>query len=91
MDTFGCLFGIRRLSVNGTYPKGLFESSVVSDIFTLCHPSVDVQSDLFDFVPGILINDALGSFSKCSYRRIVPPLHHVTVLVKLSSYKRNVF
>lgn len=82
---------IREVCFAYSYPKRLFESSVVGDIFTLRHPSVDVQSDLFDFVPGILINDALGSFSECAYRRVVPPLHHIPVFVELSSYKHNTF
>ena len=66
-----------------TDPEGLLESAVVCDVLALSHPAVHIEINLIQLVPGVLINDALGSFPEGAYRRVIPPLHHVTILVKL--------
>lgn len=70
-----------------TYSVGLLETSVVCNILSLSHPAVDKLINLVQLVAVVLIDEALGTFPKLSYGRIVPPLHHITVLVKLPTCK----
>ncbi|EZA54239.1 hypothetical protein X777_06089, partial [Ooceraea biroi] len=67
------------------YRKGLLKTTVVGDIFSLSHPTVDVQIYFLQLVPRILIHDALRPFAKRFDSGIVPPLHHIAVLVKLTT------
>ena len=61
----------------------LFQPSVVSDIFSLCHPAVDIKLDAWQFVLVVLVNDTLGLSTELLYGHIVPPLLQVAVFVKL--------
>ena len=66
-----------------TYPERLLEAAVVGDVLALGHAAVDELVDLLDLVPRVLIDDALGALAERPDRRVVPPLHHVAVLVEL--------
>lgn len=69
-----------------TYAKRLFQTAVVGDIFTLRQFSVHVHTQFVHFVPWILVNDALGTITKCCYCGIIPPLFHITIFVKLTTW-----
>lgn len=47
-----------------TYPKSLFQSAIIGNIFTLGHASVHKHANFVDFVFGILIYYALGTLTK---------------------------
>ena len=68
-----------------TYSVGLLETSVVCNIFALCHSSVDELVHFVQFVTVVLVNETLGPVPELPDGSIVPPLHHVTVLVELST------
>lgn len=68
-----------------TYTKCLFESSIVGNVLALRHFPIHIETDFVHFVSWILIDDTLGSISKCIYRRIVPPLLQITIFVVLTS------
>lgn len=63
----------------------LLQSAIVGDVFALCHATVHVHAHLVDAIPRILVDHALGALLERSDRRVVPPLHHVAVLVELSA------
>lgn len=67
------------------YPKGLLQTTVVRDIFSLGHPAVDEQIYLLQLVLGVLFHDALRSLAKRPNSGVVPPLHHVAILVELAT------
>lgn len=67
-------------------PVGLFEATVVSNVLTLGHAAVDVQSDVVQLVSRVLIDDALSPLPEGLDRCVIPPLLQVAVLVELSSF-----
>lgn len=69
-----------------SHPKRLLEPAVIGDILPLSHPSVYVLVDLLYLVPGVLVDDALCLLAKRPNSRVVPPLHHVAVLVELPAF-----
>lgn len=69
--------------VSFTHPECLLQSTIVGNILTLRHPAVHKHVHLVDLVARILIDDALGALTECLDGGIVPPLHHVALLVKL--------
>lgn len=71
---------------NWSHPERLLEPPVISDVLPLGHPAVNVQIDLLQFVPGVLVHDTLGPLPKRPYGGVVPPLHHVAILVELASF-----
>lgn len=52
---------------------------------TLCHATIDVCIDILQHIARILIDNTLGTSSKPFYGCIVPPLFHISILIKLSS------
>lgn len=74
---------MRFTAYKWTYPESLFETAVVGDVLALRHPSVHEHVHLVNLVARVLIDDALRPFAKGLDGGIVPPLHHVALLVEL--------
>lgn len=68
-----------------THPKRLLETTIIRYILALRHPAVHVHVHLVDLVAGILIDDALRPLPERLDGGVVPPLHHVALLVELPS------
>ena len=63
----------------------LFQSTIISNVLSLCHSAINIKSYSRKFVLWILVYNTLCLLSKFADRCIVPPLLKITLLVKLSS------
>ena len=70
-------------------PSDLFQTSVVSDIFSLRHPAVYIKVNPREFVLVVLINDTLGLPPELLYGDVVPPLLQVSVFIKLPAPRKD--
>ena len=64
----------------------LLDSPIVSNVFSLRVQSVQEDSNFIDFVPVVLVNDALGFGMKPFRGLVIPPLIDVTHMIELSSF-----
>lgn len=85
-DSFTTSKIMNYLKSNVIHPEGLFQATVIRNVLPLCHLAIDVLVfELLDLVTRVLIYHALSPLTKCLDRRVIPPLHQVTVFVELAS------
>lgn len=53
------------------------------------HPPVYIEAYFINLVSRVLVNYALGPFPERPDGGVVPPLHHITILVELAAFEKK--
>ena len=69
---------IRDFNVLTVSSVGFFDATIISDIFSLCVDSVELQIEIWNCIIAILGNDTLCFFHIFVFGYRVPPIYQIT-------------